>query len=134
MRDQTELNGLINYESVLLSLNAGGKLREPLTLVYPKDGLITADYPLLLLNKDRQPQYERLVAALKSPDIQRRIMTETQRRPVNPAVTLSSAFPVGLNIDLPFPGSAEAVNAVLTAYLQDTVAARQHHLCARHQR
>ena len=123
VRDQTELNGLINYESVLLSLNAGGKLREPLTLVYPKDGLITADYPLLLLNKDRQPQYERLVAALKSPDIQRRIMTETRRRPVNPAVTLSSAFPAGLNIELPelpFPGSAEAVNAVLTAYLQDT--------------
>ena len=62
VRDQTELNGLINYESVLLSPNAGGKLREPLTLVYPKDGLITADYPLLLLNKDRQPQYEKLVA------------------------------------------------------------------------
>ena len=120
VRDQTELNGLINYESVLLSLNAGGKLREGLTLVYPKDGLITADYPLLLLNKDRQPQYERLVLALKSPDIQRRIMTETRRRPVNPAVTLSSAFPAGLNIELPFPGSAEAVNAVLTAYLQDT--------------
>ena len=120
VRDQTELNGLINYESVLLSLNAGGRLREGLTLLYPKDGLITADYPLLLLNKDRQPQYERLVLALKSPDIQRRIMTETRRRPVNPAVTLSSAFPAGLNIELPFPGSAEAVNAVLTAYLQDT--------------
>lgn len=58
--------------------------------------------------------------ALKSPDIQRRIMNETRRRPVNPAVPLSSAFPAGLNIELPFPGSAEAVNAVLTAYLQDT--------------
>jgi Ca-activated chloride channel homolog len=120
VRDQARLNGLINYESVLLSLNAGGKLREPLTLIYPQDGLITADYPLLLLNKDRQQEYDRLVTALKSPDVQQRIMTETRRRPVNSAVTLSSDFPAGLNIELPFPGSADALNAVLGAYLQDT--------------
>ena len=117
---QERLNGLINYESVLLSLNAGGKLREPLTLIYPQDGLITADYPVILLNKARQPEYEKLVAALKSPDIQRRIMTETRRRPVNGSVALSSRFPAGLNIELPFPGSASALNAVLDAYLQDT--------------
>ena len=117
---QSRLNGLINYESVLLSLNAGGKLKEPLTLIYPRDGLITADYPLILLNKARQPEYDKLVAALKSPDIQRRIMNETRRRPVNSAVALSSVFPAGLNIELPFPGSATALNAVLDAYLQDT--------------
>src|SRR5215467_10248667 len=34
--DQTKVDGIINYESVLLSLNAGGKLSEPLTLVYPR--------------------------------------------------------------------------------------------------
>ncbi|WP_407539314.1 VWA domain-containing protein [Deinococcus radiomollis] len=117
---QERLNGLINYESVLLSLNAGGKLKEPLTLIYPQDGLITADYPVILLNKARQPEYDKLVAALKSPDIQRRIMTETLRRPVNGSVALSSSFPAGLNIELPFPGSASALNAVLDAYLQDT--------------
>jgi Ca-activated chloride channel family protein len=117
---QERLNGLINYESVLLSLNAGGKLREPLTLIYPQDGLITADYPVILLNKARQSEYETLVAALKSPDIQRRIMTETRRRPVNKSVALSTIFPAGLNIELPFPGSASALNAVLDAYLQDT--------------
>ena len=105
---------------MLLSLNAGGKLREPLTLIYPQDGLITADYPVILLNKARQPEYEKLVAALRSPDIQRRIMTETRRRPVNGSVALSSIFPAGLNIELPFPGSASALNAVLDAYLQDT--------------
>lgn len=117
---QERLNGLINYESVLLSLNAGGKLKEPLTLIYPQDGLITADYPVILFNKARQPEYEKLVAALKSPDIQRRIMTETRRRPVNGSVALNSSFPAGLNIELPFPGSASALNAVLDAYLQDT--------------
>ena len=120
MRDQDRLNGLINYESVLLSLNAGGKLNEPLTLIYPQDGLITADYPVVLLNKGRQADYDKLVTALKSPEVQARIMNETRRRPVNPAVKLSSAFPAGLNIELPFPGSADTLNAVLGAYLQDT--------------
>ncbi|WP_407570776.1 substrate-binding domain-containing protein [Deinococcus altitudinis] len=117
---QDRLNGLINYESVLLSLNASRKLKEPLTLIYPQDGLITADYPVILLNKARQPEFEKLVSALKSPDIQRRIMTETRRRPVNGSVALSNVFPAGLNIELPFPGSASALNAVLDAYLQDT--------------
>gem|GEM_PF-137830 len=120
VQDQGRLSGLINYESVLLSLNAGGTLREPLTLIYPRDGLITADYPLILLEKARQPEYDKLVSALKSPEVQRRIMAETRRRPVNSAVTLGSDFPAGLNIELPFPGSASALNAVLDAYLQDT--------------
>ncbi len=120
VRDQDRLNGLINYESVLLSLNAGGKLNEPLTLIYPQDGLITADYPVVLLNKGRQADFDKLVTALKSPEVQTRIMNETRRRPVNPAVKLSSAFPAGLNIELPFPGSADTLNAVLGAYLQDT--------------
>ncbi|ULH15886.1 VWA domain-containing protein [Deinococcus sp. KNUC1210] len=120
VQDQGRLNGLINYESVLLSLNAAGKLQEPLTLIYPTDGLITADYPLLLLNRARQPEYQKLVDALKSPDIQQRIMDETRRRPVNTAVRLSSQFPGGLNIELPYPGSASAINAILSAFLQDT--------------
>ena len=120
VQEQARLNGLINYESVLLSLNAGGKLQEPLTLIYPNDGLITADYPLLLLNKERQPEYGRLVDALKSPDIQQRIMDETRRRPVNTAVKLSGQFPTALNIELPYPGSASAINAILSAFLQDT--------------
>ncbi|GGJ60885.1 substrate-binding and vWA domain-containing protein [Deinococcus aquiradiocola] len=120
LHDQDRLNGLINYESVLLSLNASGKLREPLTLIYPKDGLITADYPLMLLNKDRQDAYQKLVDALKSTDVQRRILQETRRRPVNRAVPLTADFPAGLTIELPFPGSGGAVNAVLNAYLQDT--------------
>ena len=44
---------MINYESVLLSLNASGKLHEPLDLIYPSEGIVTADYPLLLLNDEQ---------------------------------------------------------------------------------
>jgi hypothetical protein len=32
--------------STLASLNTPGKLREPLTLIYPSDGVVTADYTL----------------------------------------------------------------------------------------
>ena len=46
VRQQDRIDGMINYESVLLEYNASGKLRESLDLVYPKDGIITANYPL----------------------------------------------------------------------------------------
>jgi Ca-activated chloride channel family protein len=44
---QGELDAMVNYESVLLSLNASGKLTEQLEIVYPRDGIIESDYPLL---------------------------------------------------------------------------------------
>src|SRR5262249_11363771 len=46
---QDRLDGMINYESVLLELNDSGKLHEKLDVIYPKEGIITANYPLLLL-------------------------------------------------------------------------------------
>lgn len=120
VKDQAKLNGLINYESVLLSLNKGGQLKEPLTLIYPTDGLITADYPLMLTNEAQRPAYDKLVAALRSPEIQTRIMNETLRRPVTPEVKLSSTFPSGLLVELPFPASASVIDAILGGYLNDT--------------
>lgn len=48
-----QLNGIINYESVLMQLNQGGKLQEKLALIYPSEGVISADYPLMLLKKKR---------------------------------------------------------------------------------
>ncbi len=119
VRDQDTLDGLVNYESVLLSLNAGKTLREPLTLLYPREGIITADYPLLLLNDAKRAAYTRLVDALKSPDIQREIMERTLRRPVNPQVQTGRTFPKNLLVELPFPGQLETVNAILTAYLDE---------------
>jgi Ca-activated chloride channel family protein len=41
VRSQNSLDGIINYESILLSLNAGGKLHEKLDLIYPKEGIMT---------------------------------------------------------------------------------------------
>jgi Ca-activated chloride channel family protein len=119
--NQANLDGIINYESVLLGLNQGGKLQEPLVLVYPKEGIITADYPLMLLKEDKRAEYDKLVDYLRSADFQKEIMEKTLRRPVNNQVALSAAFPGQLLIELPFPSREEVVNALLFSYLNEQV-------------
>ncbi|HZA84116.1 MAG TPA: VWA domain-containing protein [Actinomycetes bacterium] len=114
---QARLEGIINYESVLLGLNASGRLREPLELIYPKDGIITADYPLLLLNQAKRGDYDKLVAYLRSAGVQRQLMTATARRPAVPEVAPDRRFPTRVLVELPFPASLEVVNQLLFAYL-----------------
>jgi Ca-activated chloride channel family protein len=117
VRQQDRIDGLINYESVLLSLNAGGKLHEPLDIIYPKDGIITANYPLMLLNSAKRDAYDKVVAYLKSADVQQRIMTTSARRPTNTDVKLDSRFTTQVLIELPFPASISVINTLLFAYL-----------------
>ncbi|GAB3738896.1 substrate-binding domain-containing protein [Amycolatopsis oliviviridis] len=114
-----KVDGLINYESVLLSMNASGKLPEPLTLVYPSDGVVTADYPLTLLqsaNSDARDAHRKLAERLRTPDTQRKIMETTQRRPVVPGVPLGQQFAQKDLVELPFPATQQAVDALLGAY------------------
>jgi Ca-activated chloride channel homolog len=114
---QGKLDGLINYESVLLGLNASGRLSEPLELIYPKDGIITADYPLLLLDPAKKAEYDKLVAYLRGPEVQRQLMTATARRPAVPEVGLDGRFPRRVLVELPFPASLKVVDDLLLAYL-----------------
>jgi Ca-activated chloride channel family protein len=118
-RDQSKVDGIINYESVLLSLNASGKLAEPLTLVYPKEGIITADYPLMLLSGARRADYDRLVAYLRSTGFQTKMSALTLRRPVNADATMAAAIPKRTLIELPFPGQASLISALLDNFLSD---------------
>jgi Ca-activated chloride channel family protein len=114
-----KVDGLINYESVLLSANASGKLPEPLTLVYPSDGVVTADYPLTLLadaGSDARSAHQRLSDYLRTPDVQKKIMDTTQRRPVVPGVALGQQFAAHDLVELPFPATQQAVDALLQAY------------------
>jgi Ca-activated chloride channel family protein len=119
VREQDNVDGIVNYESVLMSLNAGGKLREPLELIYPKEGIITADYPFMLLNKDKREAYDKVVAYLRSPDVQKRIMTDTSRRPAIPGVPLDSRFTTQTLIELPYPAKLETIDGLITAYLDE---------------
>lgn len=117
VNSQNTLDGIVNYESVLLGLNRSGRLQEQLTLIYPKDGVMTADYPMVLVNDAKSAAYDKVVNYLRSPDVQRRIMNETYRRPVVASVPLSVAFPKTLLVETPFPATANAVDQILFAYL-----------------
>lgn len=116
VQDQKTLDGMINYESVLLSLNKTQKLNEKLDLIYPKEGIVTADYPLMLLNSDKKEAYQKVVEYFKSSDVQKRIMESTLRRPANVEVPLSALFPQALLVELPFPRSTQEVQKILSDY------------------
>jgi Ca-activated chloride channel homolog len=111
-----KVDGLVNYESVLLSMNADGKLPEPLSLVYPSDGVVSADYPLTLLsdaNDDARRSHQRLTDYLRTPDVQRKIMDTTRRRPTVPGI--GDFQPKDL-VELPFPAGNDSIDALLSAY------------------
>jgi len=118
VRGQDSLDGMINYESVLLSLDQGSTLHEKLDLVYPKDGIVTADYPLMLLRSARRDVYDKILAYLRRPDVQTRIMTTSNRRPAIPEVKPDSRFPAQVLIEMPFPASLDTINKLLFAYLE----------------
>lgn len=112
-----KVDGLINYESVLLSLNA--TLPEPLTLVYPNDGVVTADYPLTLLtaaSSAAREAHTKLAGHLRTADVQRKIMETTHRRPAVAQVQPDAKFAVKDLVELPFPGSQSAVDGLITTY------------------
>ncbi len=117
-----QLNAFINYESWLLSLNNSGKLREKLTLVYPHEGVSTADYPLMLLADARRDDYQKVVAYLKGAEAQAWLAKQTLRRPINRevAASLSDLFPRGdMLVELPFSPSRELADGLIDAYLNE---------------
>jgi Ca-activated chloride channel family protein len=119
VRDQDTVDGIVNYESILMTLNAGGKLHEPLVLVYPKEGIVTADYPLMLLNKSKQEAYDKVVEYLRSDPVQKRIMTDTLRRPAVPGIALDPRFTTQTLIELPFPAKLDTIDALIATYLDE---------------
>jgi Ca-activated chloride channel family protein len=113
-----KLGGLVSYEASLRSLNRSGRLSEPLTVVYPEDGVVSADYPLTLLagaSDDVRAGYRGLVDHLRTPDVQRSIVDKTRRRRAVAGVPLPDHAPRGL-VELPFPDTRAVVDALLTAY------------------
>lgn len=119
VREQDHLDGLINYESVLMSLNHSGELNEPLVLIYPQEGIVTADYPLMLLNEEKREAYTRLVTYLTSSEFQEQMMAQTYRRPVIPQVRPSAEFAGGLLVELPFPSDRETIDSLIFSYFDE---------------
>ncbi len=113
---QDDVDALIGYESNLLSLNAGGRLREPLEIIYPKDGMVLSDYPLLLLDPAKRAAYDKVVSWLKSESTQRKIMERTLRRPLNTDVPRDPPLRHPLDNALYFPDQQEVVDKLLDNY------------------
>ncbi|MFG3193610.1 substrate-binding and vWA domain-containing protein [Streptomyces omiyaensis] len=110
---RTDVDALVNYESVLLS--APGEL----TVIRPSDGVVTADYPLTLLTAAPAAAKEsarRLTTYLRTPEAQRRITGTTLRRPVVAGVDPSPRLDREVRRELPFPGSRSVADGLLDAY------------------
>lgn len=113
------VDGLIDYESELLSVNASAPAGDGLTLIYPSDGVLRADYPLSLLASApsaASSAYHRLTEYLRTPQVQQQIMQLTHRRPIIGGVTLSAALAAHQPFALPFPGQLSTVNGLIAAY------------------
>ena len=121
-QQNTRVNAFINYESWLLSLNQSGKLKEKLTLIYPHEGVATADYPLMLLNEAKREAYQKVVAYLKGDAAQTWLAKTTLRRPINMEVAKAQTglFPQGsMLVELPFSTDRALADGLIGAYLNE---------------
>jgi Ca-activated chloride channel family protein len=119
VREQDHLDGIVNYESVLLGLNEHAELREKLILIYPRDGVISADYPLMLLKPAKREAYDRLVAALKSPSFQANALERVYLRPSDPTTRHSPRLSDSVVAELSFPNNLDVIDALLASYQAD---------------
>ncbi|MFJ7072911.1 substrate-binding domain-containing protein [Streptomyces sp. NPDC098781] len=113
---QGEANALIAHESELLSLNASDKLRAPLEIVHPEDGMVLSDFPLLLLDPDERAAYRKVVDWLLRDDVQRDLMRRTWRRPVNQNVTPAEPLRESVGNALSFPDRLSIVRQLVADY------------------
>lgn len=90
-----------------------------LTVIRPRDGVVTADYPLSSLassSKDTRESVRRLTEALRAPAVQREITQQTRRRPVVASVAPAAGLDTGRRRELPFPGSRSVADHLLDSY------------------
>ncbi len=113
---QDRANALITYESDLLALNASGRLKDELEVVRPEDGMILADFPLLLLNPARRAAYDKVVEWLGRDAVQEQIMHRTLRRPVNATVPRDAPLKAPVGNALYYPDQLTVIDTLLADY------------------
>jgi Ca-activated chloride channel family protein len=116
LRNPAAIDAMVNYEAVILRANEKLAPADKLTLIYPRDGMISADYPLMLLNGDKREAYTKLVTTLKAAPFQRDALSAAFLRPANPEVAAASSLPSAAVAELGFPNRLEVIDAVLGAY------------------
>ncbi|MFE7774024.1 substrate-binding domain-containing protein [Streptomyces sp. NPDC057445] len=111
------VDALINYESVLMSLNRDGAAG--LTVIRPRDGVVTADYPFTLLAsapREARESGRTLTDHLRGAEAQKAITERTFRRPVVTSVPPATGIATDRRRELPFPGSRSVADGLLRSY------------------
>jgi Ca-activated chloride channel family protein len=85
-------------------------------VIYPADGVISADYPLLLINDAKRALYERVVGAVRAREFQSGPVGDAYLRPSNPDAPLAKALSAQPVAELSFPNNLALIDAVLIAY------------------
>ncbi|WP_408994866.1 substrate-binding domain-containing protein [Streptomyces sp. 1268] len=114
---RSTVDALINYESVLLSLNRDDDAG--LTVIRPRDGVVTADYPLSALTgatPEARDAVRTLTEHFRSTAVQREITTLTLRRPVVAAAPPADPLAREQRRELPFPGTRSVADGLLSSY------------------
>ncbi|MFJ9107077.1 substrate-binding domain-containing protein [Streptomyces sp. NPDC102283] len=114
---RSTVDALINYESVLLSLNRD--TGAGLTVIRPRDGVVTADYPLSALagaTPDARDAVRSLTEHFRSTGVQREITALTLRRPVVAAARPADPLSPEQRRELPFPGTRLVADGLLASY------------------
>lgn len=112
-----DVDALVNYESVLLSMNRDAKTN--LTVIRPVDGVVTAHYPLTLLTSAPAGARESgraLTEYLSGAAAQKAITEKTFRRPVAAGVTPAAGLNADKRRELPFPGTRSVADGLLASY------------------
>ncbi|MFE1192153.1 substrate-binding domain-containing protein [Streptomyces olivaceoviridis] len=111
-RRRGTVDALLNYESVLKGI-------PDLTVIRPRDGVVTADYPFSsLASTDARTREDvrKVTADLRTDAVQKLITDTTRRRPVVPSVRPAAGLDTGRRRELPFPGSRSVADGLLDSY------------------
>ncbi|GGO44694.1 vWA domain-containing protein [Streptomyces lasiicapitis] len=116
VRRQSAADALIAHESELLTLNAAGKLKQPLEIVHPQDGMVLSDFPLMLLDAGEHKAYRKAVDWLRRDDVQKKLMERTWRRPVGPDVPRPAKLRAEIGNALSYPDQLAVVERLMENY------------------
>ncbi|MEU6671281.1 substrate-binding domain-containing protein [Streptomyces sp. NPDC046727] len=106
------VDALLNYESVLKGIRG-------LTVIRPRDGVVTADYPLSSLTATdarTREDVRKVTADLRTDAVQKLITETTHRRPVVASVRPAAGLDTSRRRELPFPGSRSVADGLLDSY------------------
>lgn len=115
-----KIDFIINYESTILANNVANPTKK-LVPVYPVEGIVTSDYPMLLLDDAKTEKYKQLVAYLKTVEAQTKLVNDYKYHSVLPEVMQKQKVfnNSQLLVEMPFNPDNNLSDAILTSYFND---------------